>query len=323
MPSFEDILLKLSRGLDTDADQLGVFGKQAAKRLIEDGVHPNTTIQKIAHEEGLNSNEIQRVCELANLEGYTHHMKEAGQGEKTFEFPLADYREIATPEQEAPEKTAMPKIFSTDFDSAPHPSLCGVNPEEIDLFEAFGVQPQEKIASLNRADMLIEHLQLQAQNQRDKLAMNLEKLVESGEKFFQHIKQEVLAGKSFDDVEKAVKAKAEGKPFEDRIKELTAYVKRRMYDMGILQHPARTGDSGATPGTINKTAEPVERDLLTDTFESPCVPVAVINGRHPLFATMDTLVRQFDEHAKTNKYLTILEDKIRYTKNRVYGKQPQ
>lgn len=321
MPSFEDILLKLSRGSDTDTDQLGVFGKQAAKRLIEDGVHPNDTIQKIASEEGLNAAEMQRVCELANLEGYAHFNKEAGRGERTFEFPLADYREIAAPAEAPSEKTAMPKIFSTDYDAPPSSSLCGVNTEEADIFDAFGVPPPvEKVASLARADGLIAHLELLAQNERDKLAMNLEALSENGEKFFQHIKQEVLAGKSFDEIEKAVASKAEGKPYDGRIKELIGYVKRRLYDMGVLQHPARTGDSGSTPETINKTAEPVERDLLADTFESPHVPVAVTNGRHPLFASLDTLVRQFDERDKSNNHLIILEDKIRYTKNRVYGK---
>jgi len=319
MPSFEDILLKISRGLDTDADQLGVHGKQATKRLVEDGVHPNATIQKTANAEGLNANEIQRVCELSNLETYAHHMKTAEDGDKTFEFPVADYRTIVAPAK-ASEKTAMPKVFSTDYDSPPHDSMRMVRLEDADLFEAFGVAPQEKVASLSRADALISHLELLAQNEQDKLAMNLEKLMENGEKFFQHIKQEVLAGKSFDDVEKAVKAKAEGKPYQDRIMELTAYVKRRMYDMGILQHPARTGDSGASPDTVNKTAEPVERDLLTDTFESPYVPVSVINGRHPMFAALDTLVQQFDEQDQSRKNLIILTDKIRYTKNRVYGK---
>ena len=319
MPSFEDILLRISRGSDTDSDQLGVWGKQAAKRLIEDGVHPNETIQKIASEEGLKSSEIQRTCEFANLEGYSHRMKEAGGGDKTFEFPLANYQEITADA----EKTAMPKIFATDFDRPPPAALCRVNSDEVDLFTAFGVEPpMEKIASFSRADALISHLELLAQNERDKLAMNLEELKENGEKFYQYTKQEVLSGKSFDDVEKAVKAKAEDKPYQDRVMELTAYAKRRMYDAGILQLPARTGDSGSTPETVNKTAEPVEKDLITDAFESPFVPVTVINGRHPLFANIDTLVRQFDERDKSKNNLIILEDKIRYTKNQVYGKQP-
>ena len=319
MPSFEDILLQLSRESGMDEDRLSVLGKTAAKRLIEDGVDPNVAVQKIAHEEGLKASEVQRVCEFANLEGYSHGMKTAGQGDKTFEFPLADYREVVAPA----EKTAGPAVFATDYDCPPDRDLCKTASVDMDIFEAFGVSPvTEKVASLHRADGLIEKLQLLAQNERDKLAMKMEEMAESAEGFFQHIKQEVLKGKSFDDVEKAVKAKAEGKPYADRIQELTGYVKRRMYDAGILQHPARTGDSGATPDTIQKQAEPVERDLLTDTFESPGVPVMVLNGGHPLYASIDTLVRQFDEHDKSKNNLIILDDKIRYTKNRVYGKQP-
>jgi len=322
MSSFEEILLKISRSADVDSDQLGVIGKQAAKRLIEDGVHPNVTIQKLATEKGLNSHEIQRACEFANLEGYSHRMKEAGSGDKTFEFPVADASEITSSKE--PEKTAMPSVFSTEYDFAPDSDLCSVD-SDMDVYEAFGVAPLvDKVASLHRADALIEKLELLAQNERDKLAMNLEELKENAEKFYGYIKQEVLKGKSFDEVRKAVETKAEGTPYKDRILELTAYVKRRLYDAGVLQTPAKTGDSGADP-TLEcnqpKTAEPVERDLITDIFESPYVPVSVINGRHPMFASIDTLVRQFDERDTSKNNLIILDDKIRYTKDRVYGKK--
>lgn len=317
MPSFEDILLKISRASDVDADQLGVFGKQAAKRLLEDGVHPNETIQKIAQAEGLNAHEVRRVCEFANLATYDHHMKEAGAGDKTFEHPVADFRDITVGEQE---KSAMPRIFSTEYDTAPDADLCG---EDVDVFEAFGVEPlNDKVASLNRANMLIEKLELLRQNMQDKLAMNLEELKDSGEKFFHHVKQQVMSnGGDFDKVHKAVHAKVEGKPYADRVMQLLDYSKRRLYDTGALESHARTGDTPMSTDT-EKKAEPVQQDLLTDMFESPCVPVSVINGRHPLFAAIDTLVKQFDERDDTSYNLILLDDKIRYTKNRVYGKQP-
>jgi hypothetical protein len=319
MPSFEDILLKISRGSDVDADQLGIFGKKASKHLVEDGVHPNETIQKIANDEGLNSHEIKRVCEFANLETYNHHMKEAGAGDKTFEHPVADYSSITASETE---KSAMPRIFSTEYDQVPDADLCQVG-DDIDVFEAFGVEPpNDKVASLKRADMLIEKLTLLAQNERDKLAMNLETLKEDGDKFYHHIKQQVLSnGGDFDKVHKAVKAKVEGKPHAERICALLDFCKRKLYDTGVLQSHTRTGDSPASTDS-EKKAEPVQKDLLTDMFESPGVPVTVLNGRHPLFASIDTLVRQFDERDKAKNNLIILDDKIRYTKHRVYGKQP-
>lgn len=319
MPSFEDILLKISRASDVDADQLGVFGKQAAKRLLEDGVHPNETIQKIAQAEGLNAHEIRRVCEFANLATYDHHMKEAGAGDKTFEHPVADFRDITVGEQE---KSAMPRIFSTEYDAVPDADLCG---DDLDVFEAFGVEPPtEKVASLNRANMLIEKLELLRQNMQDKLAMNMEQLKESGEKFFHQVKQQVMSnGGDFDKVHEAVHKKVEGKPHADRVMQLMDYSKRRMYDMGVLQSHARTGDTPTgTDSVSEKKAEPVQRDLITEVFESPCVPVTVLNGRHPMFAVIDTLVKQFDERDDTSHNLIILDDKIRYTKHRVYGKQP-
>lgn len=317
---FEDIL-KVSRGTSSSGEQFSLWGKTAAKRFIEDGVNLNESIRKIASDNGLNSHEIDRVVQAANLETYAHLLKQADPHDKSFEFPVADRSMVVSPESST-EKTAMPKAFFTDFDRAMDDDLGRFS--GVDLREAFGVALAEKLAQDNaRAEGLLQKLQRLAELERDKIAASLECCMEDAEKFYQYIKQEVLAGKTFDEVEEAVKAKAGVSAYAERVGDLTAYVKRRLYDAGLLQLPARTGDSTDDPtrADTEKKAEPVEPGLLTDMWESPGVAVSVINGRHPLFAIIDTLIRQFEEADKSRHNLIILEDKIRYVKHRIYGKK--
>lgn len=321
-----DAILKLSRTAGVNSEQYGLWGKTAAKRYLEDGVPLNTTIQKIASEESLNANEISRVCEMANLETYANMLKTSSPHDKSFEFPVADKAAIVS---SGGEKTAMPNIFTTDFDRPLDKDLTKV--AGLDIFEAFGVSGIEKVAEDGaRAEGLLQKLERLAELEKDKIAMNLEKSVETAEKFVAQMKQELLKGKSFDEVQAAVYAKAEqakDPAHADRLRELVNYAKRQFHDMGLVQTPARTGDGPPSPTNLKetdealKTAEPVEEDLVTDAWESPGVAVSVVNGRHPLFASIDTLVTQFEEADKSRHNLIILEDKIRYTKNRIYGKK--
>lgn len=313
----EDIL-KISRTLGVNKEQYGLWAKTAAKRFLEDDVPLNDSIRKIAAEHELNSNEVDRVVEMANLETYSQRLKQSSPNDKSFEFPVADRAKIVPG---GAEKTAMPQIFVTDFDRPLDTDLSRT--AGMDLFEAFGVSGIEKVAQDSaRGEALVQKLERLAELTQDKLAMNLEQSMETAEKFFDMIKQEILKGKTFDEVQSAVMAKADSKEkaYADRIGELTAYAKRKLYDAGLLQLPGRTGDSTDDP-TQEKSAEPVPKAMVTDTWESPGVTVSVINGRHPMFAAIDTLVTQFEEADKTKNNLIILEDKIRYTKSRVRGKK--
>jgi hypothetical protein len=314
MGMFDDIL-KVGRRTSASAEQYGLWGREAAKRHLEDGVPLETSVRKIASENNLNSEEVRRVSESANLDTYADKLKTASGGNKSFEFELVDPRKITSPE---PEKTAgLPVELASDYEYRLDDDLSKT--AGVDLFELFGVSEGiDKVAIPKLAFDLLERLECVGQQLRDKLAFNMEKSVENANDFYHEIKQEFLTNGDFDEVSKAVKAKAEGSKFQDRIIELLGWAKRRLVDEGILQNPSRTGDSGSD---ATKTAEPVEAHLITDAFESPGVPVAIINGRHPIFALIDTLVPQFEEADESRKGLLVIDDKIRYVKNRVYKNQ--
>jgi hypothetical protein len=319
--SFEDEILKLARKSPANSESYGIWGKQAAKRYIENGVPLADSISKTASAQGLNPDEISRVVEAANLEVFDHKLKTADN--RAFEFDVANRDEvIQNLGLHSTEKTSMPSVFFTDYDSPLPQNLSRTNGQSDFWSELAGLEGQRKVASPKLAENLLERLKFAAEDIRYKQAANLERFAESSEELYSHIKQQVLGGKDYEAVADAIMSKAEGGPHEDRMKELLGWAKRKLVDSGVLLTHTRHGDTDLSPEK-EKKAEPVEEALITDALESPGVPVHIINGRHPLFATLDTLVQQFDEADKNNHNLIILEDKIRYVKRRVGGQNEQ
>jgi hypothetical protein len=75
------------------AERLELFAKTAAKRYIQNQVPLNDTISKLAEENDLNSHQIERVCEIANIA--THQAPWPSATDKVkVAFPLANARMI-------------------------------------------------------------------------------------------------------------------------------------------------------------------------------------------------------------------------------------
>lgn len=316
--SFEEEVIKLARKSSSNSENYGLWGKEAAKRYVEDGVQLSKHIAKIASENGLNPDEIARVVEAANLEVFDHKLKTSSS--KAFEFDVADHGKVIDLLGVKKQKTAMPSVFFTDYHKPLDQELSKTAGKTIE--EAFGVSvDQEKIASPKIAEDLLERLKFAEQDLKYKIAYNVEKFIETAEGFYDKVKQEVLSGKSFEDISSVLMSKAEEGPQSTRVKELLDWTKRKLVDSGVMLAASHTGDTSeiSEDEKKEKKAEPVESALISDTMESPGVPVHIINGRHPLFSTMDTLVQQFDEADKNNYNLIILEDKIRYVKRRIGG----
>ena len=219
----------------------------------------------------------------------------------------------------------MPSVFFTDYDK-PIPIELSKTAGEKDFWSDLAECSQrEKTASPKLAEDMLERLEFARDDIKYKIAYNLEKFVENAEGFYDKIKQEVLGGKTFATVSNALMSQAKDSAQEERVRELLGWAKRRLVDSGVVLSAARHGDADIEPNEEKKEkkAEPVEKDLIADIFESPSIPVSVINGRHPLFSTMNTLVQQFDEADLNNHNLIILEDKIRYVKRRIGGQNEQ
>ena len=74
-------------------ETLEYFGKEAAKEYLQNSVPLNDTITKIAEENALTKEQINRVTEAANTTTYLALFKTAE--DKYIEFPVADSEKIA------------------------------------------------------------------------------------------------------------------------------------------------------------------------------------------------------------------------------------
>lgn len=95
------------------AHDLEDFGKVASSRLLDKSVPLNKGIQKLAGENGLNRQQINRVVEAANIETYLSMMKTAES--KYIKFDLADSNAIAEG-LEMPKMSTANKIKANDYD---------------------------------------------------------------------------------------------------------------------------------------------------------------------------------------------------------------
>lgn len=95
-------------------DLITQWGKEAAHSLINDDVPLNTSITKIASDNSLNTDQIARVVEAANI---STHLSVAKSDNNYPEFDVADTRKIASLIAEGP--TDSINIVFSDYDAPP------------------------------------------------------------------------------------------------------------------------------------------------------------------------------------------------------------
>ena len=90
-----DFLFEDSRSahIKTGSGQLQSMAQTAAKRYVEEGAPLTDTIRKIAMENDLNSHQIHRVCEMANIATHRSLWPKTAQKE-ALAFPLADAQQV-------------------------------------------------------------------------------------------------------------------------------------------------------------------------------------------------------------------------------------
>lgn len=87
----KNVIEKLSSP-KVDKELLEQFAQEASSLYLSNGVPLEETIVKIAERKDLNTHQIQRVCEFANLQTFQSLYKTSQ--DKTFEFDVADSRKI-------------------------------------------------------------------------------------------------------------------------------------------------------------------------------------------------------------------------------------
>jgi hypothetical protein len=169
------------------------WSKAAAKEYLTAGTALNTSIEKIASEHGLNRDQVNRVVEAANTEVYVQMFNQSP--DKYIQFDSADSEKIAE-KLFGVEKTSQ--FPDDDYQDAP---IARILQEEY---------PMEKVAEVEtnttNTDSLHEYYKLAALESRlgqsmDEVEMHYQNDVSV---LASMIKQAVLGGASFGDIQKAL-----------------------------------------------------------------------------------------------------------------------
>lgn len=303
------------------------MGRRAAREYLENQTPLNDSISKFASAEGLNEESIKRVCETANVsvdgELFSNFQKAAMEGGSELfypKFPLADAKVVVASVSGLPKMASAENRVWDDYDRAPMPEIRS-------SYDPLAEAALEKIASEEtpvaaRPMVALEKIDaLRTEVIMRKSAMEL-KLENSADECYQQIKQQVLRGA---DIKELFQASLRGQKSDEkrrRVKDLFQLAARKLVDQGVKI----TADRGAL-----KLAHPgiplSERDkYITDLWELPegagqmlVRNGSYVNDEHPLFSSIDMLVRQYDEADRYDKALTVIDDKVKYVKEKVRG----
>jgi hypothetical protein len=286
------------------ADRLSILAKTAAKRYIEERAPLTDSIRKIATENDLNSEQIKRVCEMANID--THKALWSKTAEKSaVAFPLADARQVVdSVESPSLDGCAVKSPCSMDSDYAGPPK--GISAPGPSTMSMFGGKPEEGHNGLHddgEKKRIIIILQKKAAEREDLASkvlyqgMELESLEKQA---FNAVKQTVLGGASFYQVYEASVGVGLGKlaeeylpAWQDRIvAEAHGSQKLRLEKLAISKAPA---------------------DLISENLGN----TTVINGAHPVLVSLDTVRRKTDEVKQGLHNILRIDDEVKVYNQRI------
>lgn len=285
----------------TAADRLDLLAKTAAKRYLEERAPLNQTIAKIAKENDLNGNQIERVCEMANIATHQGLWSKTAAKDKVA-FELADARQVKQAcgcGEPAPDPCGGPgpgPMLDSDY-AGPPKGIPGGGPS---LADAMGVNldgGHNGLSDVPEKKKIIIILQKQAaerQRLADKVLLAGVELESLEKKAYHAVKQTVLGGASFRQVYTALcagglqKEAAEYLPkFQDAlIKETHGEIRTRLEKLAIAKAPA---------------------DLISENLGN----TVVINGAHPVLVSLDTIRRKTGEIRNGLQGLVRIDDEAK------------
>lgn len=276
-------------------DRLDILAKSAAKQYIENKTPLNSTIAKFAQENDLNSNQIERVCEMANIATHQGLWSKTAQKDSVA-FPLADAKavKIACGCGEPP---PAPENIDADY-SGPPKEIPGTGPS---LESLMGVDPTAGHNGLyedtprQRIIVVLQKKAAARQRIADRVlvdGMQLEN--ELVPKAFHLVKQAVIGGVTFRQLYTAAagvglsKVAAEMLPaFEKKlIADTHGDVKTRLVKHAISKAP---------------------EDLISDDLGN----TTIINGAHPVLVSLDTVQRKDGEIRNGLRDLLRIDDEVK------------
>lgn len=273
----------------TSSDQLELLAKTASKRYLDERVPLNETIAKLAEDNDLNSQQIARVCEMANMSTHQALFPRATDKVKVA-FPLADHK--AVQRKDAPKRSGA---TMSDYDGPPK-SAPTSGP---DLKSMLGCDPSPvhdggKIPERKQIVIILQKKASERRDMRDKCIMS-QLHAETAEKLaFDAVKQAILGGESFGNLLRAAASMGLDKialellpVFEKRlIEETHGTLRNRLVKMAIQKAP---------------------QELISENLGSR----TIVNGANPVMVSLDT-VQQKNGIVKNNlANLLRIDDEIK------------
>lgn len=291
------------------ADRLMLMAKTASRRYIDDRTPMTDTIVKMASENDLNSHQVERVCEMANMATHQTLWPQAADKEK-LAFPLANPKMViirlgrgggAAPAS-AGGCAPPPREIQSDYASAP--CLPSSGPSLASLFGAPSDGAHNGMHDDGPKKRVIVILQKKAAEKSDiqnKLITKTMRYESLKKEAYDAVRQEVLQGTSLMDIDLAARAAGFGKlaaevlpEFRDSLVESTnGQIRARLEKVAIGKAP---------------------EELVSDQLGN----MTVVNGAHPVLVSLDTLHKQdgeikqlFTSLARVNDELKVYGQKLR------------
>lgn len=274
------------------------WGHVASKDFLENGISMNASILKLAEVNDLLPTQIQRVCEVANHQTYASLFKTAQ--DKTFNFEVADSDKIIA----ALDSNQHEKVAS-DYFHAPKKSLVDVN-------KIFGISEISNTPEIEEkvkiANQVLEKIQSAKEEISSRQVMLRHKIEAETINFYKLAKQMVMTGTPLEEIWTATRKLTHN---EDQVAQIFVKVAEQMVREGVL--------GAKLQYLMKKQGEAVDPALISPRLKDMSEPIGVqvINGRHPICVSLNTLANYQTEFESNNRAGKTLDEKFVYVRNRI------
>lgn len=302
-------------GLDTGAlaeprltmDHFKEWAGSITGSYFNEGIPPNTSLEKIAQSEDLTPHQIQVLAGETNKMIHMQKYANAGNEDKYFaaDFPHADFKEVLKNLQAdgGSAKIAVQMIDPVVSDNGPDPfTMFGVKLEEID--KTASVKGEMKVAS--------HKIALLHQKLKDRVILNKYAAEAAERNMIKKARQFVLNGSNSSE---------------------------RLQLLGQIDHMAKEAGLGSASSPLAKLAYVLKEEGLIDPLSaketveyfmskeadqkapesliSNWLEAKIINGQHPLYITLKTFHDSNDALRTSEDQFNLVDDKLKILKQKV------
>lgn len=282
------------------ADELESLARIAAKRRVDEGIPLSDSVEKLARDYELNGNQIERVCEMANLA--THQALWSRTMDKAkVAFDLADAQKVKSKAGPAEARRRLPQL-DADYARPPQeiPGTSASLAELMGVGEGGGHQGLAGPSERQRLIIVLQKKAAERQRARDRLLTAGMKAETSVKLAYRAVKQELLGGASTYDLLRAAKAAG----FEKVARALLPAFETR-----LISEVAGRRRAELEKQAISRAPEELISDALGAT--------TIVNGAHPLLVSLDIVHRSNEAVRELCQHLLRVDDELQVLRQRL------